>query len=263
MQNITLPKCIIMRFPAAFILLLFAAADAFVPSVRWNLSIGPSSSLRFAVTGEEDPDFNGVYVEKKGGAGAKSTSQQAVEQNLSLGAPPARPQGGHFLTKGGVQVTAHVEGVDFSADKSKRCTSAGRIEELVEKLDNQRGILLVSSYEFPGRYSRWSLGFVDPPLEVFGTGTHCTIRALNQRGRVLMSAILETMQNLKVDGVLEKVEYSSESSKGATEYLELSLTRIDVTVVPPSEVGTFDEEDRSRQVHFCNMKLNMDIESLF
>ena len=33
---------------------------------------------------------------------------------------------------------------------------------LAERLDSQRGVLFSSSFEFPGRYTRWDMGFVHP-----------------------------------------------------------------------------------------------------
>jgi len=83
------------------------------------------------------------------------------------------------------------------------------------------------------RYARWSLGFVNPPLEVAGTGQDCTITALNERGNILLPAIIQSMEQLKADGILEN--------------LTVSDGKVDVRVVPPSEVGTFSEEERSRQ----------------
>lgn len=53
--------------------------------------------------------------------------------------------------------------------------------EIVDALDSRRGVLLSSSYEFPGRYARWTLGFADPPLELSGTGRSFQVRALNDR----------------------------------------------------------------------------------
>lgn len=193
-------------------------------------------------------DYNSVFVAKTGGRGATTASQQALEKNLSLGAPPARPSGGHFLTKGGLQVTAHVEPLEFSGEL-KAGTSATAIEELVQKLDERKGVLLTSSYEFPGRYARWSLGFVDPPLEISGRGTKCSIKALNPRGKVLMPAIEEAMKNLKTDGVLKEVHVATDSdSIGSGDAMDGAPSSIDVEVVPPSEVGSFSEEERSRQV---------------
>lgn len=223
--------------------------SAFLPRQSPFLRVPLASSTAVAETAAV-PDYNGVEVAKKGGVGATTASQQAVQQGLSLGAPPARPAGGHYLTTGGVQVTAHVEPLEFAASPNGAGTAADAIEELIDQLDHKRGVLLKSSYEFPGRYARWSLGFVDPPLEVSGRGTDCTIKALNDRGKVLLPAILQSMEQLKVDGILESVKelHSDPSSKETSgDALQAAPDVIQVKVVPPSEVGTFSEEDRSRQ----------------
>ena len=239
----------IMRFPlfqASLSLLALVTCDAFTPQSRLHNGWRSSSSPRMSTAIESVPDYNGVFVPKEGGVGAVTASQQAMLQDLSLGAPPARPKGGHFLTKGGIQVTAHVQPLEFSRSLNGG-TSANAIEELVDKLDEHRGVLYTSSYEFPGRYARWSMGFVDPPLEISGRGSECTIRALNERGRVLMPAILQTMEQLKTDGILERLDSTIEHDSGSGDSLEQLLTRIDAKVVPPSEVGSFAEEERSRQ----------------
>ena len=56
---------------------------------------------------------------------------------------------------------------------------------LADALDTRRGVLFSSSFEFPGRYTRWDMGFVDPPLVFTARGRRFAIEALNQRGRVL------------------------------------------------------------------------------
>lgn len=96
-------------------------------------------------------DMNSVA--KVGGRGTISPSDVASQKQLSLGAPPAkRPFGGHYLTRGGVQVTANVIPLDFTLDAKNEGGSAFAIERIVKKLDDHRGVLLNSSYEFPGRY---------------------------------------------------------------------------------------------------------------
>ena len=86
------------------------------------------------------------------------------------------------------------------------------------------------------RYARWSLGFVDPPLSVIGTGSHCTISALNKRGQVLLSPILSSMNKLLEDGTLSNVNIDGDV--------------ISVEVSKAGEVGSFSEEERSRQVSY-------------
>ena len=99
------------------------------------------------------------------------------------------------------------------------------------------------------RYARWSLGFVDPPLEVSGRENRCTIKALNERGTVILPAVIQAMESLKVDGILKSVDIQTCSGDNADECgPEGTAIRVDVVVVPPADVGSFSEEDRSRQV---------------
>ncbi|KAG7350507.1 anthranilate synthase [Nitzschia inconspicua] len=192
------------------------------------------------------PNFNGVEVAKTGGKGVVTASEKAAAQNLSLGAPRGRPTGGHYLTKGGIQVTANVAGIEFSKSPTSQEGSEAVIERLIEKLDSHKGVLFTSSYEFPGRYARWSLGFIDPPLEISGKADKCTIKALNDRGKVLLPAVEKAMQELKQQDILADVKVFQEKDTppdGTTG----AMVQIDVTVVPPPEVGTFNEEERSRQ----------------
>ena len=86
------------------------------------------------------------------------------------------------------------------------------------------------------RYARWSLGFVDPPLSVSGTGNNCKISALNTRGQVLLEPVLDAMNNLLQDGILADVQAEGDV--------------INVIVSPAAEVGSFSEEERSRQVRW-------------
>jgi anthranilate synthase len=234
-------------------LLSMTLSHAFSPFLGWtrpSLKLKMSSSeVKTTSSNSAIPDYNGVPVAKTGGRGAVSASQHAFENNLSLGAPRARPSGGHYLTKGGIQVTANVHALQFSPDSKKEGSSAHAIEELVTKLDYSRGAILHSSYEFPGRYARWSLGFVDPPLEISGKGSKCRIRALNARGRLLLPAIQTAMNTLKEQGILEKVTTEYEATQGTGDAVKGMPTSIDVTVVPMSLVGSFSEEERSRQVN--------------
>jgi anthranilate synthase len=60
---------------------------------------------------------------------------------------------------------------------------------LADRLDDRRGVLFSSSFEFPGRYTRWDMGFVDPPLVLTSRGRDFTVEAPNQRGAVLLPAV--------------------------------------------------------------------------
>ena len=57
-------------------------------------------------------------------------------------------------------------------------------------------MLFASSYEYPGRYTRWDMGFVDPPIALVSRGRDFRLSALNERGQVLLPAIAAAVQSL-------------------------------------------------------------------
>ncbi|MGH2758166.1 MAG: hypothetical protein ACRDKJ_01235, partial [Actinomycetota bacterium] len=59
---------------------------------------------------------------------------------------------GVYVTRGGIEVRRETE----------RIAVPGAVEPLIDAIDSRRGVLLASSYEYPGRYTRWDIGFVDP-----------------------------------------------------------------------------------------------------
>ncbi|RMX18731.1 anthranilate synthase component I [Legionella jordanis] len=63
------------------------------------------------------------------------------------------------------------------------------IAPLLERLDTQRGALFASSFEYPGRYTCWDIGFYNPPLVIVCKASDINIEALNQRGESLLSMI--------------------------------------------------------------------------
>jgi anthranilate synthase len=95
-------------------------------------------------------------------------------------------------------------------------------------LDTRRGVLFSSSFEYPGRYTRWDMGFVDPPLVFTARGRRFTIDALNRRGRILLPPIAEVLGAL-----------------AATTIEGTSADRISGEVGEAAE--RFPEERRSRQ----------------
>jgi anthranilate synthase len=123
-----------------------------------------------------------------------------------------------YLTRGGVRVTRSIEDIPV----------ATAIDPVLEALDAHRGGLFASSYEYPGRYTRWDMGFVDPPLAVTARDRQVRIDALNERGAILLDAVEPALRPL--DAVAEL------SRTGPT---------ISLTVKTPTR--RFTEEERSRQ----------------
>src|SRR5215469_1955739 len=105
-----------------------------------------------------------------------------------------------YVTTGGIRVAREIE--------SRRYRPADTA--LAEALDTRRGVLFSSSFEFPGRYTRWDMGFVDPPLAFTTRARRFSIDALNRRGRVLLPAIAAALMDLPAT----TVERSGDSVAG-------------------------------------------------
>src|SRR5258707_11448694 len=89
----------------------------------------------------------------------------------------------NYKTKGGIRVEREIVGQTYTPADTALATS----------LDERRGVLFSSSFEFPGRYTRWDMGFVDPPLVFTARGRSFSIDALNERGRVLLAPVATSL----------------------------------------------------------------------
>ncbi len=92
-----------------------------------------------------------------------------------------------YTTLGGVRVSRSITEVKMDT----------ALEEILFHLNSQRGGLLNSSYEYPGRYKRWAIGFVNPPLELTTKENNFTVTALNDRGQILLPLFLEKLSQLQ------------------------------------------------------------------
>lgn len=81
-------------------------------------------------------------------------------------------------------------------------TYLNAIEPLINKLNDHRGALFASGYEYPGRYTCWDIGFFNPPLLFSCRMDLVSIEALNERGRVLLALLkpaLMAVSSIKVE----------------------------------------------------------------
>lgn len=124
----------------------------------------------------------------------------------------------HYFTSGGVKIQRSIQS----------CAYQETISQLREQLDTQRGLLLSSSFEFPGRYTRWDIGFVNPPIVITARDRAVEIEALNRRGEVLLPEIRRALVN-----------------NSAVAEMTLSELRMHVQIKSMPE--EFSEESRSRQ----------------
>ena len=69
------------------------------------------------------------------------------------------------------------------------------LQHLLRELDSYRGIYLSSGYEYPGRYSRWDIASVRPPLEIVAGDRWVEFRPLNLRGEMLNQMLLPILES--------------------------------------------------------------------
>jgi len=127
-------------------------------------------------------------------------------------------QHSHYTSAGGVRVQRAVFAV----------AQPDAIGRLRERLDAERGVLLSSGFEYPGRYTRWDIGFVNPPVVITARGRAVCIEALNARGQVLLPELQRALTGHADLATLER---------------EDKLLRVQVRPAPPD----CPEETRSRQ----------------
>jgi len=90
---------------------------------------------------------------------------------------------------GGAEIYTTPSGIAVERTHTKGPYQRG-LDRLLRKLDSQRGIYLSSGYEFPGRYSRWDIAALAPPLELSARDREVVFTPLNSRGEIL-NRILE------------------------------------------------------------------------
>jgi anthranilate synthase len=129
-----------------------------------------------------------------------------------------RDDGGEtYETRGGITVT-----------RERRPTPyADAISSYIDRLDERRGAVFSSNYEYPGRYTRWDTAIIDPPLGLSCFGRKVWIEAYNERGEVLLSLIADRLSTV------------ADLTLGAR-----TAQRLDLVVNEPDRV--FTEEERSK-----------------
>ncbi len=122
-----------------------------------------------------------------------------------------------YLTPAGVRVHRVAEPFDPAV-----------LDEITRKVQDRPGGVLSSGMEYPGRYSRWHMAYLDPPVQVVARGRRISVTALNQRGVVLLPVLAAALRRAG----------TPQPSADGTRHVE---------VVVEEEEGVFAEEDRSRR----------------
>jgi anthranilate synthase len=127
------------------------------------------------------------------------------------------------VTAGGVRVTRTAEPFAEQA-----------LEGICAQVERVRGGVLSSGMEYPGRYSRWHMAYVNPCAELVAHGRRISARALNARGEVLLPVLGAAL--------LRVGEPVPAASPGASR-----RAAGEVEVAVPEPAGVLAEEDRSRR----------------
>ncbi|MEK1933625.1 MAG: anthranilate synthase, partial [Pararhizobium sp.] len=122
-----------------------------------------------------------------------------------------------YTTKGGISVTR----------RRREAPYGDAISSYVDRLDERRGAVFSSNYEYPGRYTRWDTAIIDPPIAISSFGRSLWIEAYNERGETLLSIISEHLAGV------------ADITLGAS-----TSRRLDLTINMPDRV--FTEEERSK-----------------
>ncbi|MBP2001241.1 anthranilate synthase [Paenibacillus shirakamiensis] len=102
------------------------------------------------------------------------------------------------------------------------------LDYVLKQLDTKKGALFSSTYEYPGRYTRWDIGFINPPLEIRTLANQFKINALNPKG-------IRLLEMIKVHLLEQK----------HIECIQNTDTRLEGAIKLSNEI--FFEENRSQQ----------------
>ena len=126
-----------------------------------------------------------------------------------------------YVTRGGVEIERERQSIAYET----------AIDSYVDALDERVGAVFSSNYEYPGRYTRWDIAIVDPPVSISARKRDMQIKALNQRGVALVGIIEQAL---------------------AGEAHIASMTRSDeglaIQIAPQTQVVSEEERSRSPSV---------------
>ncbi len=61
------------------------------------------------------------------------------------------------------------------------------LADVYAQIDTHKGAIFSSGFDYPGRHSRWEVGYVNPALEFFARDRSFSLKALNEQGTALLS----------------------------------------------------------------------------
>ena len=149
-------------------------------------------------------------------------------------------------------VTAFVTAAGVRVSRRAAPFDPALLADITRQVDGRRGAVLSSGMEYPGRYSRWHVGYVDPCVEIVARGRRISARALNERGGVLLPVIGAALRRAADQASASQpgdspaggnLATGSQAANGTARTAAPDL--IEVTIPDPG--GSFTEEERSRR----------------
>ena len=116
----------------------------------------------------------------------------------------------------------------FRIERRVRQADPDDLRNLSARLDSRLGGVFTSGVEYPGRYTRWELGYENPLLTVAARGPELVVTSPGPRGEVLLAGLVELLADAPELVVRREAR-------------ELRLAPADVPA------GVFSEEERSRR----------------
>ncbi len=84
-----------------------------------------------------------------------------------------------YTTKGNIRIKRETRKSDSHKER----------DTIIKGLDRHKGVYLCSSFEYPGRYTRWDMGFLSPPVEIRTNEKSFLINGLNEKGSIIIAII--------------------------------------------------------------------------
>jgi anthranilate synthase len=141
-----------------------------------------------------------------------------------------------YLTPGGVRVHCQVEDFD-----------PAELADITRQVQDRRGGVLSSGMEYPGRYSRWHIAYLDPPVQIIARGRRISATALNERGAVLLPVIAAALRRAATSGAGSPDAASPDAASPGAASPAAGSENGHVEVFIPESDQIFTEEQRSRQ----------------
>ncbi len=98
----------------------------------------------------------------------------------------------HYKTKKGLEIEVSQNPLSFEEP----------LKTIFENLDQHKGALFSSGLDYPGKHSRWDIGFINPAIEFISRKKNFYFNALNEQGEAILPILKkELIDHFHVDSI--------------------------------------------------------------